>query len=179
MTIARPLGLALAVALAATAVAPDAEAWPRARRAKKFEANKTFGLGLMLGAPTAIAGKYYYASDKAFDFGVGAMRYYRHRDGLHLHVDHLWHPVSLASTAAFELPLYVGLGFRIFDFDDNANDDGVAIGIRAPIGIAFDFNNTPIDIFVELALVADFFVDYGDRYDGDLNGAVGFRYYFE
>ena len=179
MTIARPLGLALAVALAATAVSPDAEARPRARRAKKFEANKTFGLGLMLGAPTAIAGKYYYASDKAFDFGVGAMRYYRHRDGLHLHVDHLWHPVSLVSTASFELPLYLGLGLRIFDFDDNANDDGVAIGVRAPIGIAFDFNTAPIDIFIELALVADFFVDYGDRYDGDVNGAVGFRYYFE
>ncbi len=178
MPIARPLGLALAAVLAVAALAPDAGARPRARRAKAFEANKTFGLGIMIGAPTAVSGKYFYASDKAFDFGVGAMRYYRHRDGLHLHVDHLWHPVSLVSTAAFELPLYLGIGLRVFDFDDGAND-GLAIGIRAPIGVAFDLNTTPVDIFVELALVADFFYDYGDRYDGDLNGAVGVRYYFE
>lgn len=178
MTIARPVGVALAAILAFAVAADSADARPRARRARRFEANKTFGLGIMLGAPTAISGKYYYASDKAFDFGIGAVRYYRHRDGLHLHADHLWHPVSLASNPSFELPLYLGVGFRIFDFDDNANDHGVAIGVRAPIGIAFDFNNVPMDLFFEIALVADFFVDYGDRYDGDLNAAVGFRYYF-
>ena len=175
MTIARPLGLALAVALAATAVAPDAEARPRARRAKKFEANKTFGLGLMLGAPTAIAGKYYYASDKAFDFGVGAMRYYRHRDGLHLHVDHLWHPVSLASNRDFELPLYFGLGARVFDFDGG----GTALGLRVPLGIAFDFNKVPLDVFLEFALVVDTYLDYaGDTRYADFNGALGIRYWF-
>ena len=111
-------------------------------------------------------------------FGVGAIRYYRERDGLHLHVDHLWHPVSLLSDRAFELPVYLGLGVRVFDFDDDREDHGLAVGARAPLGIAFDFNNVPLDLFVELALVVDLFVDYGDRYGADVNGAVGLRYYF-
>lgn len=165
------LAATAALALAAT---PEADARPRPR-SRKFEANKTFGLGIMLGAPSGLSGKYFYGRSTAFDFGVGAVRYWRNRDGLHLHFDHLWHPVSLAHDRAFELPLYVGIGARIFDFDGG----GSAIGLRAPIGIAFDFNNVPLDIFVELALVIDTFVDYdGDRYDGDVNGAVGLRYYF-
>ncbi|MBK9029977.1 MAG: hypothetical protein IPL61_01340 [Myxococcales bacterium] len=178
MMIARPLGVALTTMLALGVAAESATARPRPRRAKHFEANKGFGLGIMLGAPTGLSGKYYYASDKAFDFGVGAFRYYRQRDGLQIHVDHLWHPVSLVSNADFEMPLYLGVGFRLFDFNDDVNHDGTAIGLRAPIGVAFDLNRTPIDIFVELALVVDLFVGYDDRYGADLNGAVGFRFYF-
>jgi hypothetical protein len=178
MVLTRPIVVALAFVLATSAAVETADARPRPRRAKRFQANKSFGLGLMVGAPTGLSGKYFYSGDKAFDFGIGAVRYYRRRDGLHLHADHLWHPVSLVSNADFELPLYLGIGFRLFDFDDNVNNDGVAIGLRAPIGIAFDLNSTPLDIFIELALVADFLVDYGDDFDVDLNGAVGFRFYF-
>jgi hypothetical protein len=75
-----------------------ADARPRPRAGKSFEANKTFGLGLMLGAPSGLSGKYFLSSDNALDFGVGAIGYYRGRSGLHLHLDYLWHPVSLASV---------------------------------------------------------------------------------
>ncbi len=173
--------VAASIALAVTvSFVGDADARRRARRAKKFESNKTFGLGIMVGAPTAISGKYFYASDKAFDFGVGVVRRWRHRDGLHLHADHLWHPVSLASNPSFELPLYIGVGFRLFNYDryDGPYDDATAIGVRVPIGIAFDLNNIPMDIFFELALVADILLDDGDDYDGDLHGAIGARFYF-
>lgn len=164
-----------AVAAVTTASLDDAAARPRPKGGRKFVANKTFGLGLMLGAPTALSGKYFYGRSTAFDFGVGAVRYVRNRDGLHLHVDHLWHPVSLAHDAAFELPLYFGLGVRVFDFDGA----GTALGVRVPIGIAFDFNNVPLDIFVEGALVVDTFLDYdGDYNRADFNVAVGFRYWF-
>ncbi len=59
--------------------------------------------------------------------------------------------------------------------------------MRAPIGISFDLNRTPLDIFVELALVGDVLIDRDDRVDGfdhtdgiffDVNAAVGLRYYF-
>lgn len=173
--------VAASVALALTAgVVGDAEARPRPRKAKKFVANKTFGLGIMLGAPTAISGKYFYGRSTAFDFGVGTVYRWRDRDGLHLHVDHLWHPVSLVSNPSFELPLYVGIGARIFNYDyRNDGRDGVtAIGARVPIGIAFDLNNVPMDIFFELAVVVDLLIDDDDSYGGDLHGAIGFRYYF-
>lgn len=164
----------------------DADARRRPRKAKKFQANKTFGLGLMVGAPTAISGKYFYASDRAFDFGVGTVRYWRGRSGLHVHADHLWHPVSLVSNPSFEMPLYLGIGFRLFDYDydrNNDNYDATAVGLRVPFGIAFDLSNVPMDIFVEVALIADVVVNSNyandDDFDGDLHGAIGARYYFE
>ncbi len=172
-----------AAAIALTATTSVADARPRPREGKKFQANKDFGLGIMLGAPSGLSGKYFYASSTAIDFGIGAIGRYRNRDGLHFHVDHLWHPVSLISNPSFELPLYIGIGGRYFDFDFNDNrdgyDDGSVLGVRVPVGIAFDFNNVPLDIFVELAFVLDFYVsDYDDDVDGDLNGAVGIRYWF-
>jgi hypothetical protein len=161
----------------------SADARPRpAGRASSFTANKTFGLGLMLGAPSGLSGKYFIGPSTALDFGVGIIRYCCRgdRDGLHLHGDVLFHPVSLTSQPAFELPLYFGVGARIWDFDDNEfDDDGFALGVRAPIGIAFDFNNVPLDVFIELALVVDFFFNYRDEVDGDINGAIGVRYWFE
>lgn len=168
--------LAAAATLTATSIdVPDADARPRPRKGKKFVANKTFGLGLMFGAPSGLSGKWFYARSNAFDFGVGVFRRWRDRDGLHFHFDHLWHPVSLVSDSAFELPLYIGVGARLLDFDDDA---GSALGVRVPVGIAFDFNNVPLDIFLEVAVVLDLFLDRDDRYDGDFNGAVGIRYWF-
>ncbi|HVV86989.1 MAG TPA: hypothetical protein VHE35_28315 [Kofleriaceae bacterium] len=168
------LAAVASVATVTTASIGDAAARPRPHGARKFEANKTFGLGLMVGAPSGLSGKYFYDPTKAIDFGIGVYRYYRHRDGIHLHVDHLWHPVSLAHTDAFELPLYFGIGARVLDFDGG----GDAIGVRAPIGVAFDFNNVPLDAFFELALVLDFGVDTDDNVDGDLSAAIGARYWF-
>lgn len=174
--------LVFALVCGAAVVAPgDAAARPRpAGRTSNFSANKTFGLGLMLGAPSGLSGKYYLGPSTAIDFGVGVIRYYRHRrSNVHFHADFLWHPVSLASTRPFELPLYFGIGARLWDFDDeDIDDDGFGLGVRAPIGIALDFNNVPLDVFFELALVVDLFFNYDDDYGGDINGAVGVRYYF-
>ena len=165
----------VAVLAAATLTTSSAAAKPG-----RFAANKTFGLGIMLGAPTGLSGKYFFSPVSAIDFGVGFIRYYRYRDGLHLHADYLYHPINLVSTQPFELPLYFGVGARIFDFDDNDrfDDDGFALGVRVPLGIAFDFNEVPLDVFIELALVIDFLFDYRDDYLVDLNGAVGIRYWF-
>ena len=159
-----------------------AEARQRPKRASNFEANKTFGIGIMLGSPTGFCGKYYLSKDTALDFGVGAYYgYRRHYDdyaGLHLHVDFLWHPAVLTKTDAFWLPIYIGLGGRILDHDDY---DYTHLGVRVPAGLMFDFEKVPIDIFVEFALIADF-IELGpdDLDEGyiDLTFGVGFRYYF-
>jgi hypothetical protein len=187
------LGLTFALG-EASLMLDSADARPRpTRRKSNFEANKTFGIGLMIGAPTGLSGKYFVGRSNAIDFGIGSIYQYRDRRGLHIHADYLWHPVSLASAPAFELPLYLGVGGRMFNGDrcyirDRGNcdyyyNDYTAIGVRAPVGIAFDFNKVPLDIFLELAFVFDFVVDRDDRYDDDaiyvdLNGAFGVRYYF-
>jgi hypothetical protein len=182
----RGIGLVAALigAIALCSVVPDAEARRRpASRASTFSANKTFGLGFMFGSPTGLSGKYYLSADTALDFGLGVNGYgYRARRGLHLHADFLWHPAVLADVGAFALPIYFGVGGRLWDYgryyrDDRYYEDDLALGVRVPLGIMMDFNDVPIDIFFEIAFVLDFFVDYGGIH-ADFNGAIGFRYYF-
>jgi hypothetical protein len=173
----------LFVAIATLAwIGTEAAARPRpVGRTKRFEANKTFGLGLELGAPFGLTGKYFYSSDKAFDFGVGDIDYYvGDRYGFHIYGDHLWHPASLASTEPFELPFYIGVGLRLWDFNEhiNAPDNGFALGVRVPIGIAFDFNDVPLDVFVQLTPVLDFAFNYRESAFFGIDGSVGIRYWF-
>jgi hypothetical protein len=137
---------------------------------RDFQANKTFGLGLELGEPTGLNGKYFFSDDVALDFGLGWIyRHYYYGDGLHVYADVLFHPVSLVSAEAFELPFYIGGGVRFWEFDycymRVCDYGGSAVGLRIPLGIAFDFNNAPIDIFLQLVPVIDFVSgDYYDRY---------------
>jgi hypothetical protein len=178
----------VALALLA-AMAPDADA--RRRRSfggsrSNYQSNGKFGLGIELGGPTGLNGKYFLSGSTALNFGVGYDHeryygYYNRRRGFNLYLDHLWHPVELANTEPFKLPFYVGVGVRVWDFDDRDEVDGTAIGIRAPLGLAFDFNSIPLDIFVQLTFVLDF---YTDEYRDDnialhLEGSFGVRFWFD
>lgn len=146
-----------------------------------FEANKTFGLGIMIGAPTGLSAKYYLSEKTALDFGLGVQHRWRYHDAISFHMDFLWHPAVLAETEPFILPIYFGVGGRVLDHDhhrDFHDDDGTHFGVRVPIGIMMDFNTVPIDIFFELALVLDFITEDGHDDHADFNGAIGARYYF-
>lgn len=160
----------------------DADA-RRGRRigGRQYVANGTFGLGLELGGPTGLNGKYFLSDSGALNFGLGANGYGRNRDGIHLYLDYLWHPVSLANPPEFQLPLYVGLGGRLWDFDDNDDrfvDEGTAFGIRVPVGVAFDFNNVPLDIFIQVTPTLDFYRGYGDDLGFWFDFSIGIRYWF-
>lgn len=160
--------------------AERAEARPRpANGTSSFSANKTFGLGLMLPSPLGLAGKYYLSGDTALDFGIGVLELVG-PDAFHVHADFLWHPVTLVQSAPLWMPLYIGVGGRIADYDrrdDDRDDDGdINVGVRLPVGIMLDFNNVPLDVFFELALVVDL-IGY-DAPDADFYGALGVRYYF-
>ena len=151
---------------------------------RSYVSNGTFGLGLELGGPTGLNGKYFLSDSGALNFGLGAGGYsgyrYGDRDGLHLYLDYLWHPVSLANPPQFQLPFYVGIGARFWSFDDDRfNDDGSAFGIRVPLGIAFDFNNVPLDIFIQLTPTLDFYRNYRDDDLGFwFDFSIGIRYWF-
>jgi hypothetical protein len=137
-----------------------------------------FGLGIVLGSPTGIAGKYYLGgSGQAIDFAVGGA--FASARGLHVHGDYLWHPVMLAQEPAFNLPLHVGVGARVLDHSSRDYDD-FHLGVRVPGGLTFDFTEVPLDVFIEIAIIMDF--RGGDRHDNafalDLNAGVGVRYYF-
>jgi hypothetical protein len=155
----------------------------RGNRGKDFVTQDTFGLGFMLGGPTGLSGKYWIGPDTALDFGIGAYRRFRFHNAIQLHADWLLHPVNLVEHEAFDLPLYFGIGGRLlfheFDPDDDRDDD-VHLGVRGPVGLAMIFNEVPIDIFFELALVVDIVVtdNDDDLLFADLNALIGFRYFF-
>ena len=174
---------AVGVALVTTVAASAAEARPRVARAQRFQSNKTFGLGLEIGDVNGLTGKYFLGdqSDRAIDFGIGYLTtYLDNRNGLHLYADHLWHPASLVSAEPFELPFFIGLGLRLWDFDENGPDGqhAFALGVRVPIGVSFDFNDVPLDVFVELTPVLDFAFNYRDNAFFGIDGSIGIRYWF-
>jgi len=154
-----------------------------------FEANKKFALGLELGEPSGLNGKVFVSKSGAVDFGVGWIYSpYYYGDGFHIYADYLWHPTSLASTSAFELPFYIGGGLRFWDFNycdqQFCNVGGTAIGLRIPVGISFDFNRVPLDIFIQLVPVIDFvngdyYNRFRDRAHLGIDLSLGLRYWFK
>jgi hypothetical protein len=130
-----------------------------------------FGLGLSLGDPTGVNGKYYLSSHTAvvggMGFGIGDI------EGFQLHGDFVWHPVQLMSNAHMLLSVYVGAGAAMV-IGDGPNNDDFGFGVRAPIGVNFAFTRLPMDAFFEFAPGGEFIADPGFR----LDVAAGARYYF-
>lgn len=128
-----------------------------------------FGLGVMLGDPTGLNAKLWLGQDFAVDFGVG----FSFLGGEHLHIqaDFLWHfDIDRFSSGA--LDLYLGVGPKLGIF--TGGGDGVRVGVRAPLGIAFELAKAPFDFFLEVA--AGLWLI--DDVDFDLDAAIGFRYWF-
>jgi hypothetical protein len=188
----RIVSLALAFVFVSASIS-DARPRPTRSERRRFESNKNFGLGLELGDPFALCGKYWLGegSSNALDFGLGDIYgrdfYYENYYGLYLYLDYLWHPLSLASTDAFELPFYIGVGpqFWNWTYYPDRFYHGNALGVRVPIGLSFDFNNVPIDIFIQIVPNA-FLLFGGPGCNGnnpcpdyiDVFFSFGVRYYF-
>jgi hypothetical protein len=172
---------------------------PRVARAEGGD--HAFGLGIELGAPTGLALKYYLGRSSgrggvvALQAGLGEIRGWGDGEGVHLHLDVVWHPTVLARTPDFTLPFYVGVGGRLLSWQydycyvdhgvEYCGGDGDAdIGVRVPFGLLMDFHNVPIDVFFELALVFDIIhIENNDPYHYNhdflsLDGVIGARYYF-
>lgn len=139
------------------------------------EEKGVFGAGLIIGEPTGVSVKYYLGDDTAIDGAVGGAVIGK---GLQVHADFLWHPWILESKKSFVLPAYVGLGARVLDRNGGGgNDDHLRIGMRFVGGLLFDFTEVPLDVFIEVAGVADYRTK-GTAFGLDLNLGAGVRYYF-
>jgi hypothetical protein len=156
---------------------------------RAYDGHKKFGLGLELGEPDGLNGKVFVRPTGAIDFGIGYIYdHYYYGNGLHIYGDYLWHPAVLTDTPSFALPFYVGVGLRLWDFTYCYNNvcgyDASAVGIRVPIGIAFDFKNAPIDIFLQVIPVLDFlggdyYMRYGDHEHFGIDASLGIRFWFK
>ena len=129
--------------------------------------DRGFGLGVILGEPTGLSGKFWTSSRNAIDAGVAWS--FRREGFFHLHADYLWHfPLHAETSERFTF--YTGVGGRF-----GAVSHEAILGIRVVGGFAFWPRNTPIDIFVEIAPV----VDLAPATELNANGGVGIRFFFQ
>ena len=140
----------------------------------------SLGLGIIIGEPTGVCGKLYLQDDQAVQ---GALGFTFVTGGFHAHADYVFHPWILEEREAFTLPAYVGPGVRLLQHRAGRGaDDDFRVGARAVAGLLFDFKEIPLDVFVEVAGIAEFrFGSNDDAINGfglALNGGLGARYYF-
>ena len=162
-----PLALAALLALAAPALADGDDA----RGADKG----TFGLGIILGEPTGVSAKLYLSDDRAIQAAAGSAFL---GGGLELDADYLLHPYILQTRDSFVLPVYVGPGVRVIDYNDGRSSSFFALGVRAVGGLLFDFKAVPLDAFVEAGPVLEYQFKDGAGLAIKLHAGAGVRYYF-
>jgi|SRR6185369_6639285 len=163
--------LALAAVLATAAPARADSDDDHARGADKG----TLGVGIILGEPTGITAKLYLKDDQAVQGAVGSAFV---GGGLQLSADYVFHPYILQSRPSFVLPVYVGPGVRLIDYDNGRDSSSFAFGLRVVGGLLFDFKNVPLDAFVEVAGVLEYEFKDGKGAGLGLNAGAGVRYYF-
>lgn len=140
------------------------------------EARRTrFGLGLVLGQPSGVSAEYVLSQKTSIDFELGLERF--DDDALYVHADYLIRLVDVLPTGSVHLPLYVGIGAFVVDY--HGGDKNIfVLGPRVPFGIQVDFQRAPVVIFLEIAVRFGLVSNVDIDRDSDIDGAVGFRYYF-
>ena len=113
----------------------------------------TFGIGIILGEPTGISARLYLDDDTAVQAGVGFAFI---GDGLHAHADYVFHPLILQTRDSFVLPVYVGPGVRMINYEKGRDNHCSRSASARVAGLLFDFKTVPLDAFVEVAGVIEF-----------------------
>jgi hypothetical protein len=144
----------------------------------------SFGLGIMIGEPSGISGKYWLSSKAAIDFGVT----YAFGNYFGLLADYLWEfPRGLSSVTdrrvGSQLIPYVGVGAMLVItsgtvgrgvFGSTFTANSVGLAARVPLGIEFLPDSVSLGVFAELVpglgLIPGMF--------GLIQGDIGVRFYF-
>ncbi len=136
------------------------------------------GVGIILGEPSGLTGKYWLSVSNAVDLHVS---FDFSDEAFVLLSNYLYHfDLARVGNSSVELPLYVGVGGKLlFDGDNksgsaNNNEDDVGLGVRAPFGLSILPTRTPLEFFVEIGLGLRII----PRTSADIDGGLGVRYYF-
>jgi len=134
------------------------------------------GVGVIAGEPAGASLKIWTGPVTAVD---AAMAWSFDRNtSVQLHSNFLIHDYNVINLSPGRWPVYYGLGARVkFDDERRRGDQtrkNTRAGLRAPLGVAFLFDDYPVDIFVEVVPV----FDVTPSTSLTLNAAVGVRYFF-
>jgi len=164
--------LAFIAALALATTVPTEEA-----RATEIGSSNPFGLGVALGYPAGISGKYYIGGRKNAIEGVIGSWANHWAGAWYLHGVYLWHPSVLTDQPGFELPWHVGLGGFLADDYYGwgrywAND--VTGGVRGQLGLDLDLKDVRLQFSGDLAMN----IAIAPEIYWNLHPSITIRYFF-
>lgn len=154
---------------------------------------RDFGIGISLGNPTSLTGKYYLGGDAAFDFHIGRYKSYDsryYRNSLFLAGDYLVDVWEFVNNGTLRMPFYAGIGGMLMLGGDRYWHNSryytydFGLGARIPIGTALQFKKAPFEVYLEVAPALTFLIydkvngSGVDTYFDPLNFAIGARFYF-
>lgn len=133
-----------------------------------FAQSRPFGLGIMLGDPSGLNGKYFLNSKNAVEVGLG-VGVFGNENSLALHIDYLYHNEELIQSSE-KFVVFYGFGMRI----RSKEEAEFGMGVRGIIGLSWVSQTVPVDIFVQVAPVFKLLpaTKFG------IDGALGARYFF-
>ncbi|MBN1299871.1 MAG: hypothetical protein JW995_01545 [Melioribacteraceae bacterium] len=134
-----------------------------------FAQNRNLGLGVILGEPTGLSGKYWLNENNAFDFAFG-YTVFGTSNYVALHADYLYHSKDLIKSEII-IPVYYGFGIRLRSHSGHED----SFGVRGVAGISHTLSETPLGFFIEAAPVFQLFPETKLKFDA----ALGARYYFK
>ncbi|MEC8459222.1 MAG: hypothetical protein VXY91_07415 [Bacteroidota bacterium] len=106
--------------------------------------NRPYGVGMAIGEPSGFSVKKFNNTNQAFQFTLGYST--TRNSGINLGVDFLLHDRSFITTDKGYVPLYYGFGAHIKSYESESQ-----VYARVPLGVAYEFNNYPADIFFEFS----------------------------
>lgn len=137
-------------------------------RPQSVPSPRSLGLGIMIGDPSGLNFKSWTGRRSAFDIGLAWS--FIGDSSLQLHADLLFHDFGPFRPRRGRLGLYYGLGGRV----KTEENDRTLLSVRIPLGLTYIFERAPLDIFFELVPL----LDVTPETRGDVQGALGVRYYF-
>jgi hypothetical protein len=130
------------------------------------DSNHNLGVGVILGEPTGLSFKLWSKQTVAWD--AGAAWSFVNGGFFQIHSDFLLHNFKLFRVETGRMSLFYGVGGRVKFAEDTT------VSLRIPVGLAYEFEKTPIEIFLEVVPMLDLI----PATEVQMAGGVGFRYYF-
>lgn len=146
---------------------------PLVSTAQDFGPNhRRFGLGIIAGEPTGVTGKGFLSNRLAFS-GIASWSFLD--DAFTLIGDFTYEVLEIpVSAREITLPFYVGGGAKL-GFDRGGTNDGDTLfGVRVPVGVAAQWVNHPVEVFLEVGPGIELIPET----EFDITGGLGVRYYF-
>ena len=128
-----------------------------------------FGVGVILGEPTGLTIKSWFDEHSALDFATGWS--FEGRTSFHIHGSWLYHDFDLIPVERGALPVYAGIGGR-YKYRSGRGD---RLGVRVPVGLAYHFEDVPLEAFAEVGPIVDVAPSTSVR----LTGGIGLRWYLD